>query len=246
MRNYFTFDDIDSRDYGVYISGSGVYNAPRRLYEAVHVPGRNGDLILAGDSYENIEVTYPCWIASNFRTNMQNFRNALLAKDGYQQLKDSYDPDHTRYGVFMEEIEVKPTSRLNAGEFEITFNCKPQRYSNTGLQSRRTAYSIDWNNPSPFISLPKITIWGYGTLQLISGGMTQEITVASAFDRVIIDSELQDCYSGTSNANEYVSFGGDNPNNSFPVVYPGNFILKRKSGEANISQLAIQPRWFDL
>ena len=31
-RGFLTFGGVDSRDYGVYISGTGVYNAPAREY----------------------------------------------------------------------------------------------------------------------------------------------------------------------------------------------------------------------
>jgi phage-related protein len=46
MRNYFVFDYNDSRDFGVYISGQGTFNAPGREYENIAVPGRDGDLLV--------------------------------------------------------------------------------------------------------------------------------------------------------------------------------------------------------
>ena len=44
MRNYFTLDGVDSRDFGVYISGQGTFNASGRGYNIIPVPGRNGEL----------------------------------------------------------------------------------------------------------------------------------------------------------------------------------------------------------
>ena len=45
MRNYITFAGRDLRDFGVYISGSGIYNAPNRAYEEIEIPGRDGLLL---------------------------------------------------------------------------------------------------------------------------------------------------------------------------------------------------------
>ena len=46
MINYLIFDGRSSRDYGLYISGSGAFNAPERDVERVEIAGRSGDLIL--------------------------------------------------------------------------------------------------------------------------------------------------------------------------------------------------------
>ena len=121
MRNYLTYDGEDSRDFGVYISGSGAFNAPEKAYELVSIPGRNGDLILSQNRYQNIEVTYPAFIHKDFKTNLEDFRSMLLAKSGYQKLVDTYNPDEFRAATFGDGIEVSPVSKLNAGEVDITF-----------------------------------------------------------------------------------------------------------------------------
>ena len=132
MRNYFVFDGHDSRDYGVYISGSGVYNAPERAYEAIQVPGRNGDLVIDYDRLANIEITYPAFISSDFNKNMEAFRSMLLSVRGYAELYDSYHPDEYRMAYFYSGIEVTARSQNDAGEFEIVFACKPQRFLRSG------------------------------------------------------------------------------------------------------------------
>ena len=45
MRNWFVLNGVDSRDFGVYISGQGTFSAPRREYDMISIPGRNGDLV---------------------------------------------------------------------------------------------------------------------------------------------------------------------------------------------------------
>lgn len=135
MRNYFTFGDYDSRDFGVFITRDGVYNAPRRVYRQIQVPGRNGDLMFDEGRFENIDVTYPCLIYAGFNANIEGLRNALLSQKGYVRITDSYHPDEYRLGCYSEEFSVVPKVLGDGGTFEITFNCKPQRFLKSGEES---------------------------------------------------------------------------------------------------------------
>ena len=65
MFKSLTFDGEDSRDYGVYITGQAVFNAPEREVEMISIPGRNGQFALDKGRFENIEVTYPAGIFAN-------------------------------------------------------------------------------------------------------------------------------------------------------------------------------------
>lgn len=132
MRNYFIFDGKDSRDFGVYISGQGTFKAPARSYDAIQIPGRNGALLGIGSRLENVELTYPAFIYSNFKTNLAALRAYLLSHAGYFKLSDSYHPDEYRMAYFTGPLEPDVTSANNAGEFNITFVCKPQRFLNSG------------------------------------------------------------------------------------------------------------------
>ena len=132
MFNYFVFDGHDSRDYGVYISGGGTYNSPARRYENISVPGRDGDLLGSSTRLQNVTLTYPAGVVSDFAANIEGLRNMLLSTVGYAVLYDSYHPDEYRFAVFKGGLEQDPLSDLSAGEFEITFECKPQRYLFSG------------------------------------------------------------------------------------------------------------------
>lgn len=137
-----TFGGIDSADYGIYISGDGVYNSPSRAVEMVSVPGRNGDIPVDMGHWENIEVEYPCGTfaqsQAEFRQNFSDYRNAIASQVGYQRLQDTYHPDEYREAIFIEGIEAEPTEYGSAGEFKLVFNCKPQRF----LTSGETAISV--------------------------------------------------------------------------------------------------------
>ncbi len=138
------FDGVSSRTYGVYITGEAVYNAPERDVEMITIPGRNGSFALDNGRFQNIEVSYPAGIfadtEADFREAISDFRNFLCSRKGYVRLQDEYNPNEYRMAVYKSGLEVTP-AMLKAGEFTITFDCKPQRW----LKSGETAVTIgEW------------------------------------------------------------------------------------------------------
>ena len=234
MRNYFTFGQYDSRDFGIYISGSGIYNSPKRVYNTYTVPGRNGDLIGKSDRLENVSLTYPAFSYANFDQNIAALRSALLSTMGYARLWDSYHPDEFRMGYFTGPLTVKARDQLDAGEYDLKFDCKPQRFLISGETVKTfTSSSGTITNPTLFGSRPLIRVTGYGTLTIGS----DVITIAQAYAYVDIDSEIQDCYHGTDNANGQVTL----QQNDFPELKPGtNNIVYSGS----ITKVEITPRWY--
>lgn len=134
MRNWFILDGVDSRDFGVYISGQGTFSAPGRDYNMIPVPGRNGDLVGPEKRFLNGTLTYPAFIYANFDANIEAFRNFLLSLVGYHDLVDSYHPDEIRKVLFKGPFEPNVQRRNDAGSFDITFDCKPQRFLASGQE----------------------------------------------------------------------------------------------------------------
>lgn len=141
MLNWFTLNGVDSRAFGVYLTGSGTYGAPEKIYEEYDVPGRNGLLLGSNRKLGNGEVTYPCAIfgtVEEVEQNLAAFRTFLLSLDGYFRLEDTYHPDEYRMAVCRGPIEPEMSSPLDASETEITFSCLPQRF----LKSGETQYFV--------------------------------------------------------------------------------------------------------
>ena len=162
-----TFNGESSKNYGVYITGSGAYDAPKRDVEMITIAGRNGSFPLDHGRFENIEVTYPAGIfgvdEEDFADAISNFRNMLCSAKGYCRLEDDYNPDEYRLAIYKSGLEVEPTA-MKAGEFDITFECKPQRYLKTGEDSVTIGASTALTNPTRFESSPEIRVKGYGTV----------------------------------------------------------------------------------
>lgn len=173
-----TFGGINSKDYGVYIEGESAFNAPQRDVELIEIPGRNGAYVHDMGRYSNIEVSYPAGLfghsESEFAEKISNFRNAICSKKGYQKLTDDYNPNEYRMGVYSSGLDVKPAI-LRAGEFELKFNCKPQRFLTSGDVPVSLDSGDTLTNPTLFESKPLIECKGYGDINI--GGKTISITL---------------------------------------------------------------------
>lgn len=174
------FGDVDSSDYGIYITGEGVYNAPERAVEFVDVPGRNGAIVLDQGRFNNITLTYPAGTfgktQEEFREAVRDFRNAVMSLRGYQRLEDSYHPDEYRMAIYVVGLEVSPVHYGTAGEFEIVFECKPQRWLSCGDYPVPVESGQFVDNPTRFDSKPILLTEGYGMINFngYSIGLTNE------------------------------------------------------------------------
>lgn len=134
--NSFTYDEIKSSDFGVYIGGEKTFDAPSLRGQSIEIPGRNGNVFISSDSYENVELVYPSFNfepdLETFRSKLAKLRNALSSRASYKRLTDTLHPDEFRMAVFRDGFEVKPIKYNTAAEFDIVFDCKPQRFLKSG------------------------------------------------------------------------------------------------------------------
>lgn len=169
MRHSIIFGGVDSADYGIYIGGEGVFNAPKREVEMIEIPGRNGAFALDKGRFENITVEYTAINhepdLSTFSANLEAFRNALSAQKGYQRLEDTFHPDEYRMAVFREGLEIEPIEYNTASQFKIKFDCKPQRFLTSGETAVAVSSGDTLTNPTLFESSPLLEVEGYGTIE---------------------------------------------------------------------------------
>lgn len=173
--NSLTFGEINSLDYGVYISGPGVYDAPTRDVEFVSVPGRNGAIELDKGHWNNIEVTYKAGTfgdnQTDFAQKINAFRNAIVSQIGYQRITDTYNPEEYRLGIYASGLSVNPVNRNEAGEFDLVFNCKPQRYLLEGEDEISVSSGDTITNPTLYESGPLVKAEGYGLIKINNGNV---------------------------------------------------------------------------
>ena len=87
-------------------------------------------------------------------------------------------------------------------KFDVEFNCKPQRFLKSGDMLRKVASGTTIINPTMYDALPLIRVYGSGTLTI---GREKIVIASNSNDYVDIDSDIMDCYCGTTNCNSYVT-----------------------------------------
>ena len=236
MRHYFIFDGMDSRDFGVYISGKNTFNGASRSQKSISIPGRNGDLTLDNGKFDNVKLTYPAFIVRDFSSNLSAFRDLISTKKGFLRLEDSYHPDEYRIAKLTGAVEVETLNTLNAGNFELTFDCYPQRFLKSGETQVMAIKGNAINNPTNQNAYPLLEIYDPGTLTI--GDI--RIEIASFHDTYInIDCFLQEAYKDalSNSLNSYVSL----PDGEFPYLKPGNTTI---TWTGSMYRVYVTPRWW--
>lgn len=127
-----TYNGKNSLELGVFTTGSGSFDAAELDVDKYEVAGRNGDVIIPNNRYKNIEVIYPAFIPKQFGDKVQSVRNWLRSAKAYSRLEDTYDMDHFRLGLASGVQSFEPVNRNDGANFEMTFDCKPQRFLKVG------------------------------------------------------------------------------------------------------------------
>lgn len=245
MRKHLYVDNVDLATYGVYISGGGTFSAPEKEYTWYSVPSRNGDILGLNRRLLNIKVTYDCFIYTNFDTNIANLRNFLLSRDGFVRISDDYHTGEFRKGVYEGPFEPTITKKLDAGSFQLTFNCMPQRYLTSGeTATTYTSFPVNVTNPTQFPAQPLFRI--YGTGELAVGNVSIFISSSYPYSYVDVDCENMSAYYGSTNVPQYVGFlrtgatlyGLDAP------TLPSGVTAIRNLG--SITKLELTPRWWEV
>ena len=234
--NYFTLDYVSSAAYGVIISKAGVYGGPERAYESVNVPGKDGAVIFDLGYYKNVTPYYECGLLHD-GANLDDFRAWLLSHTSYCRIADSYHPGEYRMGKPINGLDPDMYASLRVGKFRLDFDCKPQRFLNSGLETTTLTSTGTITNPTLYTAKPLIRVYGYGSLGV--GSDTVTIEQHPNLSYIDIDCDIQDSFYGSTNANQYVKLSGS----EYPVLKPGVCNI-RLTG--SVSRVIITPRWWTL
>lgn len=236
--NTVKFDNVDLNTFGVFVTGSGTYNAPERAVSVVEVPGRSGDLVFDDGRYKNITLSYPCFITgtngNSFETNFRNLKGFLFSRPLYSRIEDTYHPDEFRLGYYKGPLTVTP-EQFTVSAMQLDFICKPMRYLKSGETGTQFTSNGSVTNPSYMTSKPLLRIYGAGTVTL---GSYEVVVDSHEYDYVDVDSELMDCHYGSNNLNSKVTFSS-----GFPEITSGEHGINLGTG---ITKVIVTPRWWVL
>lgn len=254
--SYFVYNGFNSADYGVFISGVGIFPAPERIVDVITVPGRSGNIIFDNKRFENLDITVPCYIPRRFQNRFADFKAAILSDTGYHRLEFSQDADHFREAYVTGPITPSTGPLNRSGQFDITFHCKPQRFLKLGERTIILTGTGEITNPTLYHAKPLIQIVGteHGSFDLdfVGDSTSNENWFVTVNDNVTGVIYL-DSYTGNAYYERvYSSTIQKVPINNkihtqpsgFPQLRPGynKIIVYPTSG--SVTRLQVYPRWW--
>lgn len=232
------YNGRSSKEIGLEVETFPEYHTPKRTYEKIHIPGRNGDLLIDGGCWENVVRSYSVSIGSydRFYYEMANKVSEWLHSSiTYARLEDSYEPEYYRLATYLEELSMSNIFD-HGGKATIEFDCKPQRFLKIGDEPVVITDSTTLQNPTGFSSNPIIKIHGTGSGVLTVG--EYPVVISEIGEQIIIDSEIQDAYYGGINKNPMITIP-----NGFPKLDIG---LNNIGFSGGITGVEVMPKWFTL
>lgn len=253
----FYIDGVDARKFGIYLQKPIEFSEAIPIVERQSIPGRNGDLIFETGSYENRTGVASCFCLQKCVAKaIGEAGRFFMGKKGYRRLETSDDPDH----FWLARVENSPqiAQRMRTlAPFEITFDCKPQRFLKSGERAQVFDYSqvftrIKIDNPFGFPARPLIhahwSVDGEGkqigfTFFDSSGGIIEEKSVYANNIKekdLYIDCDIHDAYNESGNQNKNVSLY------EFPALDPGITEIVAVASDDTLEYIEITPRWWEL
>ena len=231
------FNGTSSQDLHALVQTAPEYEFPEKDYSVTHVEGRNGDIVIDTGSWQNVSRTYNLAIDTrkiSYAEVASKLVQWLHSASGYARLEDSYEPDFYRMAMYKDSGSIS-NIYSKAGQIEISFDCKPQRYLKSGEVSDLFTSNTEYRNPTDFPSKPKIVIHGSGSGTVKIGAY--EITIFNMLDGMTVDCEIQDTYKDDINCNSRVSIS------EYPKIIAGNNTISMSGG---VTSIEITPRWWML
>lgn len=251
-------------------------NRPRRKMDVYSVPGRNGDLILPQDAWENYVQKYEIYAGDGVRgASPEAFTKVaawLYGPSGYQKLIDSYEPEYYRLAYYEGGLDVA-NSLSRFGRATIEFVCRPERFLVSGEEEKTLTPNygnFNWLqliNPTAFKAKPVFRINYTATsastdclvrLQASANNAGTEywgiwVDHTCPTGTMYVDSQSLNCYDASgNNLNKYVQFWDSSGTvHTFPEIPSGITYLNARYADEDdpntgITEVGITPNWWTL
>ena len=232
------FNGVSSEELGIVVEHPPNYEIAKRRYETIQVPGRNSDIIIDNNCFDNVDRIYDIAIGQeggDFTVFASRMADWLSSGSGYCRLEDTYEPEYYKMAVMSDPGEVINILQ-QAGRTTVTFNRRPERFLKMGERFVEVYNGSILTNPTKYTAKPIIEVSGSGSGSITVGRRTIEIR--NLVDGFIIDSELQEAYSDGINQNDNVI-----ATNGLPILDAGENVISYSGG---IKSVKISPRWWTI
>lgn len=236
------YNGISSRSIPIVVEKPPNYVVAEKDYNPVHVLGKNGDVLIDNDSYQNVLRPYDIAFGSIEKSHSEMatvVSEWLHSASGYARLEDTYEPDYYRMAYYQEETDIENIlGRL--GRATINFNCMPQRFLKIGDDAITFTEPGRLYNPTRFEALPLLTIKGES-----EGILTIDetaLTIIDIGDGITIDCDLGEAYFGLIPKNDKIQWE-NSQSHRFPSLTKG---LCEISFSGGITSVEVTPRWWTI
>ena len=229
MTDYFIWNGVDCRQYGIHVSELPPITIPLERSTQTNVPGRPESLTqLEGeDVYDDMILTATCFISDPAQ---------IPAIAAWLKGKGAMTFANRTGGHYNARIANQiPFEKVLRGNphcsFAVNFRCFPFWYKDNVSDLTISTSGGAITNPGSVCSEPLITVYGSGNITLMIGTTIVELTNVSS--SIVLDCALKEAYKGTTLMNDHMS--GD-----FPVLKPG---LNAVSWSGNVTGIVVKPNW---
>lgn len=229
MQDYFIWNGVDCRQYGIHVSEQPPITIPVERSTQINVPGRPGSLTqLEGeDVYDDMILSAACVISDPAQIPAIA---AWLKGSGtvtFANRTGGYYKAHIANQIPFEKV-LRGNPHCS---FAVNFRCFPFFYADASADITITASGTIITNPGSVYSEPILTVTGSGDITLMVGSTIVELMDIS--ESIVIDSVLQEAYTGTTLMNDRMS-------GEFPVLKPG---MNAVSWTGTVERVVIKPNW---
>ena len=220
VRKQFLFDGKSSLDFGCYITGSDTFNSASKTQSKISVPGRNGDVIVSDNRYDNVSYS--------IKVGMYGTSEADL----------HYKIRKLRSYLLSINFDI---TNLIVGEATLTFDTKPQHFLKSGETKLVFTANGKIENPTYFESKPLLRVYGQGKLEIGSGLINIKIPSSISSNYIDIDCETWNCTEESKNMNAYVTVSKNGTEHYFPTLEEGTNQVVLGTG---VTKVEVVPRWW--
>ncbi len=228
MQDYFIWNGVDCRQYGIHVSEQPPITIPLERSTQTTVPGRPGSLttLQGEDVYDDLVLTVQCFISDP----AQIPAIAGWLKGGGTVTFANRTGGHYNARI-ANQISFESVLRGNPYRtFSVNFRCFPFWYADGIANISVTESGTVITNPGSVYSEPIIWVYAYGDVTLMIGTTIVELT--GVYEGVVVDSVVKECYAEV--------LRNDHMNGDFPVLKPGANAI---SWIGDVSRIVIQPNW---
>lgn len=231
----FFIDGKSAKKMGITLQKEIEVSAPKPIIHSEQVPGRNGEILYNTGAYSNRTIKASCFVLKPKAMNYIFELNAFLAENvGYRKLEISSIPDRFFMARTVNGANFDVRAKVLA-PFNLTFDCKPQAFLNSGDKFITLNNVTQVYNPASGHAKPLIHIHGKGNIVFKIGD--RQVDISGLDGDIMLDCEQQTAYYGSVNKNGYISC------DEFPELQAGGSWV---SWTGDVVFARMKPRWFDL